>query len=88
MDIQNLYYLLEVEKCRSINKASSCCFLSSQQLSRIVRQIEKEYAVTIFERTNLGLKPTKQGLQFLEEVKAREEAARPPEEKTSDPGQT
>lgn len=70
MDIQNLYYLLEVEKCRSINKASSCCYLSSQQLSRIVRQIEKEYAVTIFERTNLGLKPTKQGLQFLEEVKA------------------
>lgn len=70
MDISHLYYLLEVEKCRSINKASSCCYLSSQQLSRIIRQIEQEYAITIFERTNLGLKPTAQGLQFLQEVKA------------------
>lgn len=69
MDIQHLYYLLEVEKCRSINKASSGCYISSQQLSRIIRQIESEYNVTIFERTNLGLKPTKQGLLFLDKIR-------------------
>ena len=69
MELQHLYYLLEIDRCRSINKASNCCYLSSQQLSRILRAIENEYDVSIFERTNLGLVRTKQGEKFIAEVK-------------------
>lgn len=69
MDMQHLYYLLELDKCRSINRASECLYISSQQLSRILRSIEEEYQIKIFERTNLGLQPTVQGQKFLQEIK-------------------
>lgn len=69
MDIQNLYYLLETAKCGSINKASANLFLSSQQLSRIIRLIEQNYNITIFERNSWGLKVTAQGEEFLSEIK-------------------
>lgn len=69
MDIEHLTYLLEMDRCRSLTHASECLFLSVQQLSRILRGIEKEYQIKIFERTNLGLKPTVQGEQFIQEVK-------------------
>lgn len=68
MDIEHLTYLLEMDRCRSLTHASECLYLSVQQLSRILRGIEEEYQIKIFERTNLGLKPTAQGEQFIQEV--------------------
>lgn len=69
MDIEHLTYLLEMDRCRSLTHASECLYLSVQQLSRILRAIEETYQIKIFERTNLGLKPTAQGEQFIQEVK-------------------
>ena len=69
MDIEHLTYLLEMDRCRSLTHASECLYLSVQQLSRSLRAIEEEYQIKIFERTNLGLKPTAQGEQFIQETK-------------------
>ena len=60
MDIEHLTYLLEMDRCRSLTHASECLYLSVQQLSRILRAIEEEYQIKIFERTNLGLNGVRQ----------------------------
>ncbi len=69
MDIKHLQYLLEIDRCRSLRQASEQLYISVQQLSRILKAIEDEYQIQIFERTNLGLKPTMQGMTFIEKVK-------------------
>ncbi len=69
-DIKNFRYLLEVSRCRSISEAANHLFISQSQLSRIIRSIEDEFNVMIFERRSGHICPTAQGLTFLENVQA------------------
>lgn len=68
MNIENFNYLLELDKYRSISQASKNLFISSQQLSRILASIEREYNIQIFERLNTGLRPTPEGMEFIKKA--------------------
>lgn len=70
MDIRYFEYLREINRCKSFKKAEKQLHISAQQLGRIVTTIEEEFGVTIFERTNLGLRLTKEGEEFLTMAKA------------------
>lgn len=70
MKISHFTYLLEVEKCRSINKASINLFMNQQQLSKVIKSIEADFGTAIFERTSRGVSVTENGAEIL--AKAQE----------------
>lgn len=66
MDIQQLRYVLEVEKCSSITRAAKNLFMGQPNLSKAIKELELEIGVTIFRRTPKGVEPTRDGIQFLQ----------------------
>lgn len=69
MKVEYLQYIIEVEKKGSISKAAQALFLSQPYLSKIIREMEEELNITIFERTNNGVILTEQGEDFLQHSK-------------------
>ena len=65
MTIQQIEYVLAVADSRSINSASKTLFISQSRLSGAIRDLEQEIGVTIFERTNRGIRVTPDGEEFL-----------------------
>ena len=70
MKTEHLDYLLEVIKCRSINKASKKLHLNHQYLSQIISAVEEECGVKLVERTRLGIELTEAGRQALPQMEA------------------
>lgn len=65
MTIQQLKYVIEVAKSRSISKASQNLFISQPSLSNALKELEKELGINIFLRTNKGIVITPEGTEFL-----------------------
>ncbi|MFD2117378.1 LysR family transcriptional regulator [Paenibacillus yanchengensis] len=65
MTLQQLKYVLEINKRGSINEAAKHLFISQPSLSNAVKELENELKLTIFERTNKGITLTKKGVEFL-----------------------
>lgn len=69
MNFVHLKYLLAVEKYESISKAASHLYINQPHLSKIIKEMEEEVNIKIFERHNKGVVPTKKGAQFLLQAK-------------------
>ncbi|GAB3046566.1 LysR family transcriptional regulator [Virgibacillus ainsalahensis] len=65
MTLQQLKYLIEVARSRSISKAAQSLFISQPSLSNALKELEKEMGIIIFSRTNKGIILTSQGSEFL-----------------------
>ena len=65
MRIENLRYIVEVSKYKSMNKASKNLYINQQQLSRIISQTEECFNITIFERTAKGSVLTDKGKETI-----------------------
>lgn len=65
MTLQQLKYVIEVARCRSINKAAQKLFISQPSLSNAIKELEEEIGITIFTRTNRGIVVTPEGSEFL-----------------------
>ena len=65
MTLQQLKYVIEVAKSRSISNAAQNLFISQPSLSNALKELEKEMGITIFSRTNKGIVITPQGSEFL-----------------------
>jgi len=63
--LQQLKYVLEVNKHGSMNEAARHLFISQPSLSNAIKDLEKELSITIFERTNKGITLTQEGIEFL-----------------------
>ena len=50
MNLQHLEYLIEIENCGSISKAARRLFVTQPYLSRILKEVESEYGITVFTR--------------------------------------
>ena len=59
MKIENIRLFLDVVRYGSINKASEKNFIAQQNLSVIIKNMEKELDTTLFERNNTGIILTK-----------------------------
>lgn len=66
MRIDQLEFLLEIEKRKSFSKASEHLHLTAQSLSRSVVTMEKELGFQLFLRSSQGVTFTKEGQLFLE----------------------
>lgn len=65
LTIQQLQYILEIQRTGSVSKTARNLFLSQPNISNAVKSLEKELNIDIFERTREGMRPTVQGRQFL-----------------------
>ncbi len=65
MTLQQLKYVIEVARSRSISKAAQNLFISQPSLSNALKELENEMGIRIFLRTNKGIILTPEGTEFL-----------------------
>lgn len=66
MNLQHLLYAVEIANFGSISRAASALYVSQPYLSKIIRELEEEYGITIFARSKNGITPTESGRLFLD----------------------
>jgi len=64
-----LNYIMEIYNCGSINKAAQKLFLSQSSLSSSIREIENEFNIKIFARSNRGIELTEDGKEFITHIR-------------------
>ena len=69
MRLEQLIYILEIEKQKSISKAAEKLFISQPSLSIALNNFEKELGVPIFLRGKHGMQPTLIGQSVLAQAK-------------------
>lgn len=69
MNTQQLQYLIEIERTRSISQAAANLYMGQPNLSRVLRDAEAALGFAIFERTRKGVRPTEKGEQFLQHAR-------------------
>lgn len=65
MTLQQLSYILELSKHNSISAAAQAVNISQPSLSTAIRDLEKEFSLTLVERNRHGIMFTPAGLEFL-----------------------
>lgn len=65
MNFRQLEYILEVERCGSINKAAQVLFVSQPAVSSAVRELEAELGFPVFSRSSKGITSTVEGKKFI-----------------------
>ncbi len=65
MNTQYLEYILEANRCGSVNRAAKNCFISQSNLSSIIKNVEDEVGYPIFYRTPSGITATPEGSLFM-----------------------
>lgn len=65
MTLQQVRYLLEVADAGSISAAAKKLLLTQSDLSTLIRKVEQEFGITIFERTQKGVVLTANGRDFM-----------------------
>lgn len=66
MTIQQLQYIIAVDKFRSFAKAAEYCDITQPTLSKMVANLEEELDVRIFDRNSRYVSPTKTGNRIIE----------------------
>ena len=65
MTLKQLRYIVTVADTGSITEAASKLFIAQPSLTSAIRELENEYGITIFERSNRGVEITAEGEEFL-----------------------
>ncbi|AWW30731.1 hydrogen peroxide-inducible genes activator [Echinicola strongylocentroti] len=69
MTIQQLEYVLAVDKHRHFGHAAEACFVTQPTLSAQIHKLERELDVVIFDRSKMPVIPTEIGQQLIEQAK-------------------
>lgn len=70
MNIQQLEYLIAVDKFKHFGKAAQACFITQPTLSAMIQKLEEELDLKIFDRTTHPIRTTDAGSVII--VQARE----------------
>lgn len=69
MTIQQLEYILAIDKFRHFGQAAESCFVTQPTLSAQVNKLEKELEVILFDRSKMPVIPTETGYRIIEQAK-------------------
>lgn len=69
MNIQQLEYLIALDKYKHFGKAAQACFITQPTLSAMIQKFEEELDVKIFDRTTHPIRTTDAGTQVVELAK-------------------
>jgi DNA-binding transcriptional LysR family regulator len=65
VNLQTLRYVVTIEQTGSFSKASQYLYVSQSTLSRAVKELEEQLGISLFYRTNQGVRPTHEGQKFI-----------------------
>jgi len=65
MNIQKFRALLTVVKCGSFTRAAELLHYSQSAISRMINDLEKDWDITLLERSRTGVKLTSEGMKLL-----------------------
>ena len=65
VNLLHMKHALEVAKAGSLSKASEVLLIAAPNISRSIKELEADLGITIFERTQRGMKTTPEGDEFL-----------------------
>lgn len=68
MNIQQLEYLIAVDKYKHFGKAAQACFITQPTLSAMIQKFEDELDVKIFDRTTHPIRTTDAGGEIIKEA--------------------
>ena len=68
MNIQQLKYIVALDRFRNFAKAAEACDISQPTLSAMLAKLEEELDIRIFERTNRNVKPTTAGEKVIRQA--------------------
>lgn len=69
MNIQQLEYIVALDKFKNFSKAAESCFITQATLSTMVKKLEEELDIVIFDRKSNPIITTDCGKEILEEAK-------------------
>ena len=69
MTIQQLEYILAVDKCRHFAKAAEHCHVTQPTLSMMVQKLEDELGAKLFDRNAQPIRPTRAGEKVIEQAR-------------------
>lgn len=65
MTLQQCRYLVAISKYNSISKAADVLYVTQPSISKAIKDLEKEFGITILDRTNKGVFFTESGTELL-----------------------
>ena len=65
MNLLHMKHAIEVAKSGSLGKASEVLLIAAPNISRSIKELETDLGITIFERTQNGMKLTPEGEEFI-----------------------
>ena len=65
MTLNQLRYVVEVARQGTLTAAANQLYIAQPSLTKAIRELEKEMGLTIFDRTNKGIRVSTEGEQFL-----------------------
>ena len=65
MTLKQLRYIVTVADTGNITEAAAKLFIAQPSLTSAIRELENEYGITIFDRSNKGVEITAEGEEFL-----------------------
>lgn len=65
MTLQQCRYIVEISKYNSISKAASALYVTQPSISKAIKDLEDDLEITILDRTNKGVRFTKEGSELL-----------------------
>ena len=68
MNIQQLRYIIAVNRFRNFEKAAESCHVSQPTLSAMLQKLEEELDIRIFQRSNKSVAPTTAGAKIIQQA--------------------
>ena len=65
MTLTQLKYVIAIADTHSMNEAARTLFIAQPSLSQAVKELEEEIGISLFNRSNRGVKITPEGEEFL-----------------------
>ncbi len=69
MNIQQLEYLIAVDKFKHFGKAAQACFITQPTLSAMIQKFEDELDVKVFDRTTHPIRTTDVGVEIINQAR-------------------
>ncbi len=69
MNIQQLEYIIAVDRYKNFTKAAEYCYVTQATLSAMVKKLEEELDLVIFDRKSQPIITTEIGVEIIEEAK-------------------
>jgi LysR family hydrogen peroxide-inducible transcriptional activator len=69
MNLQQLEYIVAVDRERHFVKAAESCFITQATLSAMIKKLEEELSCTIFDRNKKPVEPTTIGQKIIDQAK-------------------